>query len=289
MKKFYVVLLALAVAFSFGTAAMAKQGLSVGVGLGLLPNAGSLGNTIVDDGLETDLANPLAPVGYDTLILVEAEDSLCDQRKYGGITDLETNGIMNAMSLGLQVRYDAFGYFFAKTGFNYSFKVMGGETTWKKGGVKQSQTWDYSDWSIPVTLGINVPVADGKVNVYLGLTAAYMSGEWSVELERNYMRSVTTFGSGMVSPAIAAGVKETVKFEHSGIAMGYLLGIDAEVYENLNLFIELDSMTSAGMNEYTVKTPQMRAVGITHFNKFTVIGGSYLKFGARYNLGFATL
>jgi hypothetical protein len=287
MKKYLLFVLALAVALSIGAPAMAKQGASVGVSFGLLSNAGQLANTIVDDGLSVDLANPAAAGAYDTLTLIEAEDSLSDAKTKGTITDLKTSGPMSAMSFGLQARYDAFNFFFARLGFDYSFKVMGGETSWKKAGVEQSQTWDYSDMSIPLTLGINLPLADGKANVYFGFTVAYMSGEWSVELKRNYMNSVTTFGSLVVSPAIAAGVKEKVTFEQSGMGMGYIIGVDAEVHENVNIFVEIETLVNAGMNEYKVKSAAMNAVGITLFNKYTVIGGSYMKFGAKYNLGFA--
>ncbi len=43
MKKVLFILVALAVAMSFGAPAMAKQGLSAGIGFGLLSNAGQLG------------------------------------------------------------------------------------------------------------------------------------------------------------------------------------------------------------------------------------------------------
>ncbi|MHB8089664.1 MAG: porin OmpL1 [Anaerolineaceae bacterium] len=292
MKKYLFILLALAVALSFGAPAMAKQGLSVGFGLGLLPNAGSLGATIVDDGLGSDIADPFLGGAYNTLNLVEAEDSLSDQYRKGQLSSLETNGPMSAMNIALQARYDAFNYFFARLGFGYSFKASGGETTWKKTGsaYKQSQTWDYSDWSIPLTIGINVPVAEGKVNVYLGFTLAYMSGEWTLELKRNYMSDTAGAGTGVgenLSAAIVGGVKETVGFQHSGIGMGYLLGVDAEVYENVNIFIELDAMVATGMEQYDVENATFRAFGITKFNKYTVIGGQYMRFGAKYNLGFA--
>ena len=110
MKKVLFILVALAVAMSFGAPAMAKQGLSAGIGFGLMGNAGNLGGTICDDGLtqnvgissaaagalETNVGGAAAgftsaygiPSGagvigghMDELTLVEAEDSLRDSQK----------------------------------------------------------------------------------------------------------------------------------------------------------------------------------------------------------------
>lgn len=293
MKKFLFIVLAMAVALSFGAPAMAKNGLSVGFGLGFMPNAGSLANTIVDDGL----TQSLSPAGYDEVTLVEAEDSLRDSESAGAIKDLEISGPMNAMDFGLQIRYDMFKFFFVRTGFNYATKIMGGQTTWKKAGstVEQEQKWGYSHWAIPLTLGINIPIAEGKYNVYLGFSIAYMSGGWKLEMTRNYFNSVTgALGTGLTNAITMGGLdpdgaSETVEFKIKGIGMGYLLGVDAEVINNLSIFLEVESLVFTKMDQYEVEHVGLRNAGVVRFNKYTVVGGSFLRVGAKYNLGFGVL
>ncbi len=61
MKKVLFILMACAIAVSFGAPAMAKQGLSAGIGFGILGNAGQLGGTICDDGLTQDVGGVIGP------------------------------------------------------------------------------------------------------------------------------------------------------------------------------------------------------------------------------------
>jgi len=294
MKKFLFIVLALAVALSFGAPAMAKSGLSVGFGIGLMPNAGSLGSVIVNDGLTQDVD---LGFGFDKVILVEPEDSLGEAKNAGTIKDLETSGPMSAIDFGLQVRYDMFKFFFVKTGFNYATKVMGGQTSWKQATetVKQEQKWGYSHWAIPLTLGLNLPMADGKSNFYLGFSMAYMNGGWELEMTRNYFSSVTgTAGSYLTDGLINGGARpngttETVEFKVKGIGMGYVLGADAEVIDNLSIFLEVESLVFTKMDQYEIKDAPLRAKGLVRFQKYIVVGGSFLRIGAKYNLGFGVL
>ena len=50
MKKLLVVMLAMAIAISFGSMAMAKNGLSVDLGLAYNPNGADMGEIIMLDG-----------------------------------------------------------------------------------------------------------------------------------------------------------------------------------------------------------------------------------------------
>jgi len=301
MKKLLVVVLAMAVALSFGSMAMAKQGLSVGLSLGLLPNAAGLGSSISNDGLEKDAlidSDPAAATTdyvVDTLTLIPSEKGMLDDQTKGTLKNVDVNGPMTAMDLGLVVRYDMLGYLFVKTGFNYSFKVMGGESSYEftATGKKNSFTWDYRAWAIPLSVGFNLPVNDGKINLYMGLTAAYMSGYWEVDCKIQQVQSTANVIATAVNTAIVGldggTAKDTPKFEHAGIGMGYLLGIDAEVYNNVSIFIEYESLATVDYDEYKIKDAGFKAAGITHFNYPSLIGGSFIKFGAKYALGFATL
>lgn len=237
----------------------------------------------------------------DTLTLIEAEDSLRDDQKKGLISNVKTNGAMSALDIQLQVRYDFLGYLFARTGLNYAFKISGGETTWRgSDGKNQSQTWDYSHLIIPITVGLNLPIGE-KYNAYAGLTGAWMQGGWSVDLQRSYMSSATGYAkAGIVAQgafggptaALTTGLttqKEKIEFETSGVSFGYVLGFSAEVYQNVNAFVEIESLVFADYNRYDVSNAGFRAAGITHFNKYVVVGGTTMRFGATYNFGFATI
>ena len=67
--------------------------------------------------------------------------------------------------------------------------------------------------------------------------------------------------------------------------MGYLLGVDAEVYENTSIFLEVESLATVGYDEYKIKDDGFVAASITHFNYPSLIGGSFIKFGAKYFIG----
>jgi len=228
----------------------------------------------------------------DTVTLVEAEDSLTDQEGAGSITGLSTNGAMTALDIQLQVRYDFLGYLFARTGLNYAMKFSGGDASWKVGGASQSQEWDYSHMIIPVTVGLNLPIGE-KFNAYMGLTMAYISGGWSVDLSRTSVNSVTGAAAGGINGAITAldggRANEKVEFEVSGLSFGYVLGFSAEVYENVNVFVELETIALADYDTHKVGDAGLVAAGLEQFTKYTVVGGSFFRFGATYNFGFATI
>ena len=187
MKKYLVVALALAVALSLGAPAMAKDGLSVGLSFGLLPNAAGLGSAIVTDGLDknVDVDGPANTTGYDTLTLIPAEKDMLDDETSGTYKDVETNGAHDSHGPRPCASLRLPGLSFFKTGYNYSFKVMGGESSFEWDAItvdKNSYKWDYQAWHIPFTLGLNLPILEGKLNLYMGLTAAYMSGYWECDV-----------------------------------------------------------------------------------------------------------
>jgi len=116
MKKYLLIVLALAVALSIGAPAMAKQGLSVGASFGILPNAAGLGSSIATDGLDKDIDMDATgnTTGYDTLTLIPSEKSMLDDQTSGKLKDVNVNGPMTAMDMGLVVRYDLLGYLFVR-------------------------------------------------------------------------------------------------------------------------------------------------------------------------------
>ena len=300
MKKLYVVLLALAVAFSFGADAMAKNGLTVGAGLGAKFNAGQLADTISNDGLERVGTN-------DDVIL--PENTLEVLKSRGLIKDLETCGSLTAVDFAINVRYDMFNFLFARLGFDYNKVMFGGETTWKytpytslalQGagipaglantiiGAEHSQKWGYQAFAIPFTVGFNVPVNDGKINFYLGFGLTYAKGGFDVTIEGPTVAFVLFTGDPTL--ALPGTSKQKVEFSTSAIGFNYLLGVDAEVYENLSIFLEVESQLVAGMSDVENLNAQGDAILDTaKIAKIQVPGGQIFRVGAKYFLGYGTI
>ena len=69
--------------------------------------------------------------------------------------------------------------------------------------------------------------------------------------------------------------------------MGYVIGVDAEVYENTSIFFEYESLTLAEIDTYNIKNSFFKAEGINTLSYTSVLGGSFIRFGAKYNLGYA--
>lgn len=299
MKKASILFMALAIAIAFSSSAFAKQGFTVGIGFGFFGDAAGMGGTILDDGLSksynSTAVNALNPAitaqGYDEFTLIESEQGLLDQQTSGDITNVKTGGAMTAVNMDLKLRYDIF-YFFAETGFQYSMKAMGGETSWVAGGVKQEQEWDYSHIMVPFTLGINVPVMDGKVNVYAGFTLSYMYGGWNVKLTRSYLSGEMDDTGTTLAEAITGGwamagltsITEKPEFKVHVLGMGYKIGIDAEVYKNVLVYFEINAIGGAKIKQYNVKDATMVASGVTHFNYTAILGGTSFNLGAKYRI-----
>ncbi len=279
MKKFLVVLFALTLAVALSGDVFAKSGLSAGFGLGLKPNLNNLGDTIMDDGLDGSGSHVIwekAIVDEKTLLAAE---------KLGAVKDVETSGAMSGLDFAINVRYDFMDYFFGRTGFNYNRKISGGETTWKYGaaagalnGLKASQTWESSGWAVPLLAGINLPALDGKVNLYAGIGIALASATWSVEVKQPQ----AAFGIASLATA-----KEKVEFSATTVSPMYVIGLDAQVVEKVNIFVEWETVLAAAYSDVEdVKTTMgQTALGTTKLAYPVVIGGSIIRLGAQYNIG----
>jgi len=300
MKKFFVVLFALTLAVALSGDVFAKNGLTVGAGLGAKFNAGQLADTISNDGLER------AGTSSDVIL---PENSLEVLKSRGLITNLETCGSLTAVDFAINVRYDMFNFLFARLGFDYNRVLFGGETTWEYTatasgalqlagipaalantviGAEHSQKWGYSAMAIPLTVGFNLPVNDGKINFYLGFGLTYARGGFDVEVEGPTVAWVIYTGDAAL--AVPGRSKQKVEFMTSAIGFNYLLGMDAEVYENLAVFIEVESQLVAGMSDGESLNAQGDAILDTpKIAKIQVPGGQIFRVGAKYYLGFPTL
>jgi len=299
MKKFLVVLFALTLAVALSGDVFAKNGLTVGAGLGAKFNAGQLADTISNDGLER------AGTSADVIL---PENSLEVLKSRGLITNLETCGSLTAVDFAINVRYDMFNFLFARLGFDYNRVLFGGETTWEYTamaaggaqlagvsaanaaaliGAEHSQKWGYSAMAIPLTVGFNLPVNDGKINFYLGFGLTYAKGGFEVEIDGPTAAWTLFIGTALDTPG---NTKQKVEFSTSAIGFNYLLGMDAEVYENLSVFIEVESQMVAGMSDAeSLNAGATTILGTPKIAKIQVPGGQIFRVGAKYYLGYPTL
>ncbi len=336
MRKVLFILLSLAVVFGLSDGAFAKNGLSASLALGLNGNPGQLASVITSDGLEdsmmvdgtdatqaaiysmidlnisagniteSQVGDYTKGDGYttwfhrDKITLVEDEDGLIDDEEKNEIKDLETNGAMSALDIALHAKYTMMEYLWARLGFNYTFKLTGGETTWKANeyGItaKQSQEWDYKTWAIPLSVGLNLPLKDGKYDIYVGVGLTYVNGGWDLKVKRTYFESTTGVAGDVFTACLTDGfgttfagmddfghakASETVEFRYSGIGFNYLIGVDAEVYENLKVFVEWETTLAGGYDTYKFDHPGLKAL-IGNYTKYCFVGGQVFRVGVNY-------
>jgi len=314
MKKLLVVMLAMAIAISFGSMAMAKNGLSVDLGLAYNPNGADMGATILKDG-EEGAGNGLfgdVIMSENQLLAIKSTSPLL-------ISDVTDDGAMSGINTTLRVRYDFLDAFFVRLGFVYDQQIAGGDDSFKitdnvgslaayltsKGvngadnitwgtalaGGKVTQKWTYGYWAIPVTVGINVPVTE-KFNLYAGIGLTYYSGYWQLEekVPQGYMIGDyngdhnPTATSADLNLAVAG--KEKVKFEASGIGINWTVGASVVVYQDISLFIEIDTTMAADMSDSEKLKSNQGKMAFSSDNLYYPVSLStqLIRFGASYKL-----
>ena len=315
MKKLLVVMLAMAIAISFGSMAMAKNGLSVELGLAYNPNGADMGATILKDGEEG------AGTGlFGDVIVSENQFLAVKKSKILGaplIKSADDDGAMSGINTTLRVRYDFLDAFFVRLGFVYDQQIAGGDDSFKitdnvgllaayvtsKGvnsaanlawgtalaGGKVTQEWTYGYWAIPVTVGINVPVTE-KFNLYAGIGLTYYSGYWQLKekVPQGYMIGDydRDGDKDTTDLAIAAAGKEKVKFEASGIGINWTVGASVVVYQDISLFIEIDTTMAADMSDSEKLKTNQGKMAFSSDNIYYPVSLStqLIRFGASYKL-----
>ena len=315
MKKVLVVMLAMAIAISFGSMAMAKNGLSVELGLAYNPNGADMGATILKDGEEG------AGTGlFGDVIVSENQFLAVKKSKILGaplIKSADDDGAMSGINTTLRVRYDFLDAFFVRLGFVYDQQIAGGDDSFKitdnvgllaayvtsKGvnsaanlawgtalaGGKVTQEWTYGYWAIPVTVGINVPVTE-KFNLYAGIGLTYYSGYWQLKekVPQGYMIGDydRDGDKDTTDLAIAAAGKEKVKFEASGIGINWTVGASVVVYQDISLFIEIDTTMAADMSDSEKLKSNQGKMAFSSDNLYYPVSLStqLIRFGASYKL-----
>ena len=315
MKKVLVVMLAMAIAISFGSMAMAKNGLSVELGLAYNPNGADMGATILKDGEEG------AGTGlFGDVIVSENQFLAVKKSKILGaplIKSADDDGAMSGINTTLRVRYDFLDAFFVRLGFVYDQQIAGGDDSFKLtdnatalglaaysqgvnatassdwgaalAGGKITQKWTYGYWAIPVTVGINVPVTE-KFNLYAGIGLTYYSGYWQLEekVPQGYMIGDydRDGDKDTTDLAIAAAGKEKVKFEASGIGINWTVGASVVVYQDISIFLEIDTTMAADMSDSEKLKTNQGKMAFSSDNIYYPVSLStqLIRFGASYKL-----
>jgi len=273
------------------------------------------------DGGEAQLLWGAAIIDEKTLLSLEKATIIGGNPTGSPVIDsVDTNGAMSGLDFALDVRYDILNRFFAKVGFNYTMKIAGGESSWKYTaagavavssgialeaaggdpvnnsvifnavngnifanvlGYKASQTWESSAWAIPIVLGINIPVLNGKANIWAGIGVAVTYGKWSVQIE------TLDCLFGEYSPGTAADTStEKVEFSFLGVAPMYTLGLDAEVAMGIHVFLEWEVVLGMGYSDVQSvnTTVGQSALGLNSITYPVVTGGQIMRIGVRYSI-----
>lgn len=236
------------------------------------------------------------------------------------VSSVDDDGQMSGLNTTVRARYDFLNSFFVRLGFTYDMQIMGGDDSFKiannvaglagylnivhgvapadagawaasLAGKTVTQKWTYGSWSIPVTVGINVPVADGKYNIYAGVGLTYISGFWQLEVKApaGYIIADANNDGNIDAIDLAAlgAPKEKVKFESSGIGINWTLGANAQVYDNISIFIEVDSTVAGGMSDSEKLSTNAGKAGFGVDNIYYPVNlsSTFLRFGASYHIG----
>ncbi len=288
----------------------AKDGLSVGFGFGYKIDANQLGQTISTDGLDAAAPRPLALPGFDDTFspgttdpapefalldqsAIIAENSLVVLEDLEQISNLETGGAMVAFDLHIHVRYDFLDVLFARLGFNYNFKGIGGRTSWTSEYGDHLQEWDYSAIGIPLHIGVNVPIAEGKYNVYAGVGVAWASGGFNLHIvapEGFYYAAVndplgfSPNENNQLDATPLGAIDEQASIEGSAIGLGYLIGVDGAIADSLHMFVEAETQYVAKMSEAVAFSDEDsgRLFGASKLAYPAIPGGQVLRLGVKY-------
>jgi hypothetical protein len=244
-----------------GLQAQGKQYWMVGAGLQF--NLGSLGDTILNDGLESSqyynsgtTANPI----YKPRTAIYSEKYLEAVSKISqGAIQTKTNGAMTGINLS--VGYEKDGIFgieplFTRVNVNYTQKLSGGHTTASYAGYTfVDQEWSYKALVIPVYLGAKLSTADKNTSFYFGLGLNWYKGGWGISgtIDGNAMASSPGAGTALnffnngPGEGTASIYKENASFKVEGMGFNHLVGISTKISDRGHLFFEAETILSGKM------------------------------------------
>jgi opacity protein-like surface antigen len=305
MNRLVRLAVAAVIVAGMASAAAAKDRLSVGLGFGYKIDANQLGETISTDGLDAAAprfqvlpgfegsGDPVPELAFLDQSVIVPENTLTVLENTGEISDLKPGGAIVAMDIAVNLRYDFLDVLFARVGFNYNTKIAGGETSWTSDRGSHLQRWSYSAMAVPVTVGVNVPLFEGKYNVYAGVGVTWASGGFELELKAPEgaffaaANSPAAFGAddaGNLAPGRVGAIDEKAAIEGSAIGLGYVIGMDGELIEDLSLFIEAETQYVAKMSAAVAfSDPDSGQVfGSDKLAYPAIPGGQIIRIGVKY-------
>ena len=266
----FVCVSTLAVFAQEGTSTSMVPGLSIAAGTGITSEFGGLGASIY----KSEAAHEKA---------VQSLKAKGLKASYEG----DKGGSLIGLIPEVMVRYDITKYFFVRTGYQGGVRLTGGQ--WSVtitnpytvgsaqsnqiyGGVEQANfalwsngveqiggtgkttfNYKFSSHEIPFVLGLNVPVEEGKYNVYaaIGVKYAFFKFEKTVLYAPTNMNCWTTsYTTGAGVDALTAGVMQgdrqqtKLKYNLHGLAITWMMGVDAKIYDNFGAYLEYEFVTN---------------------------------------------
>ncbi len=252
------------------------RSLSFGLTTGVVADMSQLGSAITNDGVVDLNGDSLASTTGITKLLMPDRD--CALQSYSSqgtnaeplrvIDDYEEGGPLIGLDTGLYVMYDTTPHldlpFFMRLGFDYAFKISGGEQMLKLGpgpdqvavssdfarppefnfeGGTIKTTWNSSWMEVPLTFGVILPVMDlGKV--YGGVGVSWFRGGFSIEVQadKKYAAFLTSYNTNDYSNAenlmVTEAINEKIEFMTYGISFNMLLGLEVFLSENTAATVE---------------------------------------------------
>ena len=261
----FVCVSTLAVFAQEGTSTSIVPGLSIAAGTGITSEFGGLGASIY----KSEAAHEKA---------VQSLKAKGLKASYEG----DKGGSLIGLIPEVMVRYDITKYFFVRTGYQGGVRLTGGQWSvtvtnptqnstvyggvdtanfalWSNGveqiGGNGKTTFNYkfSSHEIPFVLGLNVPVEDGKYNVYaaIGVKYAFFKFEKTVLYAPTNMNCWTTaYSVGAGVDALTAGTmladrqQTKLKYNLHGLAITWMMGVDAKIYDNFGAYLEYEFVTN---------------------------------------------
>ncbi len=253
-----------------------RRFLAIGLTAGVVADMSQLGSAITNDGVvDLNTESLASTTGIGKLLMPDKDCALQSYSSEGTnaeplrvIDDYEEGGPLIGLDTGMYVMYDTTPHldlpFFVRLGFDYAFKISGGEQMLKLGpgpdqvadssdfaqpsefnfeGGTIKTTWNSSWMEVPLTFGVILPVMDlGKV--YGGVGVSWFRGGFSIQVDadKKYAAFLTSYDENVYSDAenlmVTEPINETIEFMTYGISFNMLLGLEVFLSENAAATVE---------------------------------------------------
>lgn len=245
MKKMLVVLIIMS--FGFGQSFDLSK-LSIGVNTGFTADMFGLSSDFYDQNK-----------GYLTDEI--ASDSMAT-------TVFSPNSATLGFDFSLNATYD-FGWFFVRADYRTETLISGGENTVTNTGLDyggleliKEQTTEGSITSMPIYLGVNIPVTE-KGKVYAGLGYGYYVADAKLTLDLS--GSYIDYNSDLFDTYYGATFDRqgVLEFSTTGTGVEYILGFESKINDNLSFNFNYSSGGGVEYGECEFDTYVIGGDGVT--------------------------